>query len=157
MFDYCLGMMTAMGRKGAKEMALRVTIGFAFGDREEGVAYARVLGSREPEHVQRITVPFRPQPALLGRDGAYAVLLAVAAELRKQGVRDTVQFEIADEALVRDLADRRPVPAPLAMPYVLLGCALNRFKSASVRLGDAPACRDLTARARADISINVAA
>ena len=88
-------------------MALRVTIGFAFGDREEGVAYARVLGSREPEHVQRITVPFRPQP--------------------------------------------------LAMPYVLLGCALNRFKSASVRLGDAPACRDLTARARADISINVAA
>jgi len=137
-------------------MALRATIGFAFGESDEGVAYVRLWGSLEAEYVQRIPVSLRVRPALLGRDGAYAALLAVATALRKQGLR-ALDFEVADEALVRDLTDHRPVPEALGVPYVLLGCELNRFKAASVRLGDAATCRDLSARARADISIHVAA
>jgi hypothetical protein len=137
-------------------MAVRATIGFAFGDNAQGVAFVRLQEPGGEAHVQRIAVSFEPRPALLGRDAAYAALLAVAAELRKQGLT-AVDFEVDDERVVRDLAEHRTVPAALTVPYVLLGCALNRFRSASVKLAAPNACRDLTARARADVSLHVAA
>ncbi len=136
-------------------MALRATIGFAFGDGDEGVAYVLLRGPGV-ERVSRITVPLRMRPALAGRDGGYAALLAVARAVRAQNVRRVI-FEIADEHLVNDLAEHGPVPAALAMPYVLLGCALNRFESVAVQIADDSACRDLTARAKADVSLHVAA
>jgi hypothetical protein len=156
MFDYNMGIMVGMGRKGGVGMALSATIGFAFGDGDDGVAYVRLVGDGRSEQVQRISVGLNVRPALLGRDEGYAALLAVSTELRKQGVR-AVDFEITDEQLVRDLTERRPVPATLAMPYVLLGCALNRFTSSTVTVCESAEGRDLTARARADVSMHVAA
>jgi hypothetical protein len=138
-------------RKGA----VRAAIGFAAGDAGEGTAYA-LLGASGNGSVVRVPFHCRPLPALRGRDVAYAALTAVAVELRRRGIRDVV-FATEDERLVRDLDERLPVPAPLAMPYVALRCELNRFHKAHVTASDEAAIRDLSARSRAEVFLQTAA
>jgi hypothetical protein len=146
--------MTTMGRAG-KGPAVRATIGFATRDDGVGVAYARLRDERNGELVLREPFRCRPLPALRGRNVAYAALAAIVRRVLESDVR-RVRFEVADPDLVADLAEHRAVPAPLTMPYVSLRCALNRFTEAAVVVAGA-AARDLTARARAEALLEVAA
>jgi hypothetical protein len=141
--------------RGNRKGAVRAAIGFAAGEAGEGTAYA-LLGASGKEGVVRVPFRCRPLPALRGRDVSYAALTAVAVELRRRGLRGVV-FVIEDERLVRDLDGRLPVPAPLAMPYVMLRCELNRFHEALVTASDEPAIRDLSARSRAEVFLRSAA
>lgn len=134
-----------------------VTIGFAAAANGDGVAYAAVRGPAGSEAaLVRVAFRCRPAPALLGRDVAYAALAAVACDVRRRGL-PAVEFRLDDAELCADLAERRTVPAPLVVPYVAVRCALNRFASARVVRSAERSVRDLTARARADVCLNVAA
>jgi hypothetical protein len=139
----------------SERQAIQVSVGFAASDRGDGVAYARIENGIEPEHL-RIAFRCRPQPALRERDVAYAALSAVATHVRERGLRRVV-FATADAQLACDLEEHRSVPPALAMPYVTLRCTLNRFTSATVVATGDEAVRDLTARARAEASLHVAA
>jgi hypothetical protein len=130
-----------------------VVAGFA-ADVCHGICYAKVGGGGR-ETLVRVEFACRPLPLLRGRDVAYYALDALADELRRQG-HDRIELRIDDEHLPEDLAERRAVPSPLIVPYVALRCKLNRFAQATVSpaRGDA---RDLTARALAEVSLDVAA
>jgi hypothetical protein len=139
----------------SERRAIHVAVGCAASDRGDGVAYARIESLGEPETV-RIAFRCRPQPALRDRDVAYAALNAVAKHLRERGLHRVV-FATGDAQLARDLEEHRSLPPALAMPYVTLRCTLNRFASATVVTADDETVRDLTARARAEASLHVAA
>jgi hypothetical protein len=87
------------------------------------------------------------------REVGYAALTAVAAMLAERKITK-VHFRIGDAELVRDLSKHRDVPAPLVLPYVRLGCALNRFASFVLDAGEDA---DLDGRARAEVFIDSAA
>jgi hypothetical protein len=132
-----------------------VTVGFAAG-KTGGVAYA-MLGVRPgDESVMRTSFACRPAPALQGRDIAYAALNAVAGKLLARGLRN-IELQTEDGNVPLDLSQRRPLPAALTVPYVTLRCTLNRFAAAAVTTVAGPLTRDLTARARAEASLDVAA
>jgi hypothetical protein len=132
---------------------VQATVGFAADASGEGVAYARLKGIRG-EGLVRVPFGVKRYPALLEREIGYAALTAVAVHLRKRGV---VQIDVAvdDSQLAADLRERRDVPEALSMAYVRLGCALNAF--ADYRLVDADGASDLTARAKAEVAMHVAA
>ena len=133
------------------------TVGFAARANGDGVAYAAIRGSEQSEE-QVVRVPFActPLPALLGRDVAYAATEALAAELLRRNLR-RVLFRIDEDNLAHDIADRRALPTALTVPYVRLRCTLNRFREARiVRFADRTS-RDLTARARAEALLDIAA
>ncbi len=138
------------------ETMAQVTLGYAATSEATGVAYARVR-IMEREHLLRVHFACRPLPALHGRDIAYAAVEAVAARLLARGIRQAV-FEVTEPELVADLDGRRNVPPPLSMPYVTLRCRLNRFTAARIVLAQDERCgRDLEARARAEVSLDIAA
>jgi hypothetical protein len=131
-----------------------ITVGFA--EREgRGVAYA-VAGSGGRGSAVRVGFVCRPLPALVGRDVAYAALAAGADEVLRHGVTRAV-FRVDDERLPQDIAERRALPNALVVPYVRLRCALNRFDQASVEQASGDVARDASARARADVWLNLAA
>jgi len=145
-----------MRRARVKRKPAVVTIGFAAGA-EYGVAYAALGGTDErPESLVRVGFRCRPLPALTGRDITYAALQSVAGELLQRGL-EAVELRIADGTLPLDLAERRALPSALIVPYVTLRCTLNRFAVASVGVTASRLARDLTARARAEALLNVAA
>ena len=128
-----------------------VAVGFDADEAGNGVAYAR------PGAGRTLRVPFsvRRYPALLSREVGYAALTAVAHALRDRGIQRT-EFCIDDARLASDLREHRDVPAPLAVSYVRLRCALNQFRE--YRIADPPASEsDLTARARGDVAMHAAA
>ena len=133
------------------------SLGFAARADGAALAYAKVDG-RSGRGPDLLRVPFvcQPLPALQGRDLAYAAVAQVAAELLRRGEHVSA-FEIVDERLVADLDERRALPQALAMPYVTLRCRLNRLHGAAVVLSTDGTCRDLAARARAEISLDAAA
>ena len=131
-----------------------LTIGFAERD-GRGVAYA-MSGSGGRGPAVRVGFACRPLPALRGRDVAYAALAAVAADMLRRGVTRVV-FRIDDDRLPQDVAERRSLPNALVVPYVQLRCALNRFAEAVVEYGSGDIAREASARARADVWLNVAA
>jgi hypothetical protein len=90
------------------------------------------------------------------RDVAYAALNAVAKYVRECGV-ERVVFAISDAQLALDLEEHLSVPPALSIPYVTLRCTLNRFAEAAVVATADGIARDLTARARAEASLHVAA
>jgi hypothetical protein len=153
-FELKLGIMSAMGGEG--RAVVRATIGFAADEGGDGIAYVLLGAAGSGGAVVRVPFRCRPVGPLRGRDVSYAALLAVAEETRGRGVRRVV-FAIEDERLVRELDERLPVPGPLAMPYVSLRCALNRFSEATVVVAGEAAARDLAGRARAEVSLHVAA
>lgn len=134
-----------------------VTVGFAAERRGDGVAYASIpeAGGREGSLI-RVGFRCRPLPALNGRDVAFAALEAIASDLFRRGYR-SIALRVDDATLAADLADHRPVPGALTIPYVRLRCTLNRFREATLVAMADRTTRDLTARARAEATLTVAA
>ncbi|HTV74905.1 MAG TPA: hypothetical protein VME66_14500 [Candidatus Acidoferrales bacterium] len=131
---------------------MQVRLGYAADARGAGIAYAR-LQARAGERLVRVAFRAQRYPGLDGREIGYAALTAVATMLRERGV-DRAMFSLADAELVADHAERRDVPPPLVLPYVRLGCALNRFASHELQVGGE---LDLEARARAELAFTTAA
>jgi hypothetical protein len=148
-----------MSQQAEKRRLAQVTVGFAAEAGGAGIAYAALHRSSESGgrgSLVRVGFTCRPLSSLLGRDVAYAALDAVAAVLLERGIR-RVEFALDDERLPVDLAERRSLPGTLIVPYVALRCRLNRFQAVCVTAARDGAARDLTARARAEVSLHVAA
>lgn len=127
---------------------LELSVAFACDERGFGVAYARGVASQ-----RSLRVTFRSRYGAQSRAAAYAALEAIAHELRRRHV-DRVRLLTNDAELVADLAERRSLPTLLVMPYIRLGCELNRFAEAQIALGESG---DLQARARAEVALQYAA
>jgi hypothetical protein len=132
-----------------------VTVAYAADAYGAGLAYALVHGAQRDRSL-RIPFEARVVAGLGGREIGYAALRAVAVELRDRGLQ-AVSLRVGDAELVRDIRERRDLPTVLAMPYVAVRCALNRFASAEVAFTADERWRDLDARTRADASIHLAA
>ena len=134
------------------EDMVQAQLGYAADAHGDGVAYAR-LTTRAGERLVRVAFRVQRFPGLEGREVGYAALTAIARMLRERGI-ERASFALGDATLVADFNERRGVPPPLVLPYVHLGCALNRFKAFELHAGgDA----DLAARARAELALNTAA
>jgi hypothetical protein len=131
---------------------VQAQLGYAADALGEGVAYAR-LTTRAGERLVRVAFRVQRYAALEDREIGYAALTAVARMLRERGI-ERVAFTLADAALVTDCSRRRGLPPPLVLPYVHLGCALNRFTAFELHAGGDD---DLTARARAELALHTAA
>lgn len=140
-------------RMRERPSAIDARLGYAADRNGRGIAYVR-LGSAAGERLVR--VPFRVQrfAGLDAREVGYAALTAVAALLQDRGLTDAA-FHVSDEQFVGDVNEHRDVPLVLVIPYVRLGCALNRF--ASFRLACSPDAEDLVQRARAEVALLEAA
>lgn len=132
---------------------IHAAIGFAADAAGSGVAYARLKSGRG-DRLVRVPFAVKRYPALLEREIGYAALTAVAAYLHERGIQ-AADFAIGDGSLAIDVRERRDVPQALSLPYVRLGCALNQFRE--YRVLDAADADDLTARARAEVAMHVAA
>ncbi len=128
--------------------------GFAADTQGNGVAYARLMLHGRPR-VLRVPFNVKRYPALLDREVGYAALAAVAGALSRRGI-ERPRFAVGDTQLVRDLAEHRDVPAALMLAYVRLRCALNQFKEYDIAVSAAGES-DLTARARSELAMHVAA
>ena len=136
---------------------VKAQVGFAADGRGDGVAYVRVAESGASGPGSLLRIPFKTKrfPALLDREVGYAALTAVARGLRERDVC-RVSLLVDDARLVEDFRDRRDVPQALDMAYVRLGCELNQFRD--YEIGAAPSeSSDLSARARAEVAMHVAA
>lgn len=135
---------------------VQVQLGYAADEVGNGVAYAR-LSSRTGERLVRAAfrVPLRQAQdgSVAGRLVSYAAVTAIAAMLSERGV-ERATFLVPDAHLVADRNDHRDVPPPIVLPYVRLGCVLNRFKTFALEFGEDP---DLGARARAEVALSPAA
>ena len=132
---------------------ITAAVGFAADERGNGIAYVRV-GKAPAGRVMRVPFTVRRYAALLEREVGYGALTAVAGALRRLGA-ERIRLTIDDGRLAGDLAEHRDVPAPLTLAYVRLGCALNQFHE--YRVMASPAESDLTARARGEVAMHVAA
>jgi hypothetical protein len=129
--------------------------GFAADAQGNGVAYARLLlGDAATPRVLRVPFTVKRYPALLEREVGYAAIAAVAAVLRRRGI-ERVRFTLDDARLVEDLREHRDVPSALTLAYVRLRCALNQFKEYDLAASSGES--DLTARARSEVAMHVAA
>lgn len=135
--------------------ALDVTIGYAADERGEGIAYALLDGSAG-RSLLRSAFRVQRRGGLAGREVGYAALAAIVAALRHRGIR-ALTIAVCDDEIVAEIEGRRPIPPALAMPYVTLRCALNGLSQARLRCVDRAAAADLEARARAEVSLHVAA
>jgi hypothetical protein len=133
---------------------VKTAVGFAADDRGYGVAYARLRLGQSPR-VLRVPFTVTRYPALLEREVGYAALAVVSAALQQRGI-DSVRFSVEDERLASDLRERRDVPAPLTLSYIRLRCVLNGFKEFDI-VDEPGDLRDLTARARSEVALHVAA
>ncbi|MBV9149043.1 MAG: hypothetical protein JO024_04215 [Candidatus Eremiobacteraeota bacterium] len=129
-------------------------VGFAADDFGNGVGYVDLRTPRA-QRVARVDFSVQRIPALLGREVGYAALTAVAKRIADSGFEEA-SFRVADPQLVDDLDGKAEIPPPLTLAYVNLRCQLNRFRLATV-LADEPAADDLAARARAEVTLHVAA
>ena len=143
---------TFMESKRAKGPVIDAKVGFAADEHGCGVAYV-ALTSGQKEKSVRIPFKVRRYPALLDREVGFAAMTAVAEHVASMGCR-RVNFRVADDRVVEDFCERRDVPMPLAIEYVRMGCALNRFAEFHL---EAASADDLTARARAEVTLHVAA
>ena len=131
-----------------------ITIGYAVGHDGAGVAYARLSnGNGEP---LRVGFTVRPLAGCDDRESAYGAAEAVAVALRKRGHR-AATLRIDDPRLVADLAGAGTVPPALAMRSIALRCALNALGNAKVVAAQATQVADLEARARAEVTLRIAA
>jgi hypothetical protein len=162
MFGVVLGIEQMMAHKRGQHVAV-ATVGYAADADGRGIAYAKIWSTRSaapassrPESLVRVGFRAVVRPALRGRELAYAALDTVARELLAAKI-DVVELRLLDASLAADLAERRTVPVDLQMPYIALRCTLNRFASFAVVACDDGTARDLTARARAELSLEHAA
>ena len=151
-----------MAHKRGQQTAI-ATVGFAADADGHGIVYAKIWSTqsvvpakKRPESFVRVGFRTKARPALRGREVAYAAVETIAHEILRAKI-DVVELCVLDESLATDLAERRNVPADLQLPYIALRCTLNRFASFSVVVCDNGTARDLTARARAELSLEHAA
>ncbi|MGH7728275.1 MAG: hypothetical protein ACREM2_05745 [Vulcanimicrobiaceae bacterium] len=134
-----------------------MTVGYAGRGDGRGLAFAMLGDAAEARgRLLRVEFACRALPALQGRDIAYAALAAVVDALLARGMR-RAELCVADARLVRDVAERAALPAALHLPYVVLGCRLNRLREVRLAASDAPLAHELTARARAELELTAAA
>jgi hypothetical protein len=136
-------------------MKADVAVGFAADEQGNGVAYVRLGSGAERARIMRIAFTVKRYPALLDREVGYAALTAASNALRARGVR-RVRLTVDDPRLAAEVREHRDVPAPLAMAYVRLGCALNQFAEyeiAELAQGES----DLRSRALAEVAVHAAA
>lgn len=143
-----------MGSKRTGQPIIEATIGAAADPAGNGLAYVSVQ-TRASRKLLRVPFSVRRYAALDDREVAYAATAAAAERLRELGCT-RVALGVDDLRLVDDLRERRDVPMPLSIPYVKLGCALNKFSEVHLRAGGSTS-EDLTARARAELILHVAA
>jgi len=148
------GYVNVLSGKSRDPRAIEATVGFAADDAGNGIAYVR-LRSRAAQRLVRVAFGVPRLPELLGREIGYAALTAVAKRLADSGCA-TASFKISESRLAEDLEGRTEVPATLALPYVNLRCQLNRFAHCVVSV-DERSAPDLAARARAEVTLHVAA
>jgi hypothetical protein len=129
-------------------------VGFAADQGGDGVAYVQI-GDSAAVRTMRVPFSVKRYPALLDREVGYAALTAVSTVLRRRGVA-RVRLSVDDAYLAVDLCEHREVPAALTLAYVRLRCALNQFQEYHIADADATPS-DLTARARSDVAMHVAA
>lgn len=135
--------------------AADAAVGYAADPMGRGIAYV-ALATGTATGVVRVPFTVKPLGALEGRENGYGAILAVATELRKRGY-GRVALRLADEVVVDQLSGRRDVPPALGLPYVKARCALNGFASARVVRAEARDVADLEVRARAEVTLHVAA
>lgn len=131
---------------------VQAQIGYAADQHGHGIAYAR-LTSRTGERLVRVAFRVQRFPGLDEREVGYAAVSAIASLLGERGI-EGVCFHVPDEQLVADISEHRDVPPAMVLPYVRLGCALNRMKKYALCLGSDP---DLSQRALAEVTLHTAA
>ncbi len=135
--------------------AADVAVGFAADAQGKGIAYAAISTGSSAGTV-RLTFSAPPLAGLDGREQGYAAIAAVAAHLKVRGfVR--VRLRVSDARVVSELAGAGSPPKALAMAFVKIRCALHGLGAARLEVADPVAVDDLTARAQAEVSLNVAA
>jgi hypothetical protein len=137
-------------RKDADRTA-QATVGYAADERGNGLAYARLTSVRS-RRVLRVGFRVTARP-LTDRAIAYAALTAVTQALSRRGFRN-VRFVVGDAQFADEVATGHGVCERLVLSYVALRCALNSLAGFGVRPG---ATDELTQRARAEVTLNVAA
>jgi hypothetical protein len=133
----------------------QAAVGFAADAQGNGIAYVRIGEDAAGRRILRVPFTVKRYPALLDREVAYAAMIAVTAALRSRGF-DRVRFVVDDSRLAGDLLEHRDVPAALTVSYVRLGCALNQLREYRIA-GSPEGESDLTARARSEVAMHVAA
>ncbi len=133
---------------------VKAAVGFAADPQGNGVAYVRV-GNGNGSRVMRVPFTVKRYPALLGREVGYGALTAVSAAMLHRGL-ERVHLSVDDSRLASDLQEHRDVPAALTLSYVRLRCALNQFREYEIACSPQGES-DLTARARSEVAMHVAA
>lgn len=128
-------------------------VGYAADPAGNGVAYIRI-GQAPEAPVLRVPFTVTRYPALLEREIGYAAVTACASALRSRGIV-RARLVVEDARLAQDVVEHREVPHALTLAYVRLRCALNQFREYEIAAADAPG--DLTARARSEVALHVAA
>ena len=136
-----------------KHPRVEVQVGYAADRRGAGIGYARL---RTAAGDRLLRVPFSVQrfAGMDDREVGYAAMTALSSYMRDRGIMRAT-FYLSDPRLIDDVQQRRDVPPPIALPYIRLGCALNRFESYELHCsheGD-----DLTQRAVAELTLHHAA
>jgi hypothetical protein len=140
-----------MGTRRGADRAAEATVGYAADERGNGLAYARIAGMRSR---RLLRVGFRvPAGPATERAIAYAALTAVTRALSRCGLRE-VRFVVSDARFADEIATGRGVAERLVLAYVGLRCALNTLATFGVQPG---ATDELTQRARAEVTLNLAA
>ena len=134
------------------ECMVQVQLGYAADRQGAGVAYAR-LSTRTGERLVRAAFRAQRFTGLEDREVSYAAIAAIATLLREHKM-DRITFLVPDQRLIDDREKHRDLPPPLVLPYVRLGCALNRLKECELRFGADP---DLDQRACAEVALHTAA
>jgi hypothetical protein len=130
---------------------VEATVGYAADERGNGLAYARLTGGRSRRLLRAgFRIGARP---ITARATAYAALTAVTQALCRRGFK-SVRFVVADDEFVREIATGQNVTDDLQLAYVGLRCALNTLVSFRVDSGETD---ELTQRARAEVTLNLAA
>ncbi|MDE2573545.1 MAG: hypothetical protein KGM44_13610 [bacterium] len=99
--------------------------------------------------LERLEVPFsfRSRPEGEGREASYAAVTALARRLGAMGLR-RVELLGPDAKLAEDVVTRRRLPDGLNVPYITLGCVMNRFLEGRIGLADPAALLALRGEAR---------
>jgi hypothetical protein len=127
-------------------------IGYATSAAGDGIAYARLV---EGNRARTLCARFRIRGGTGDdeREAAFAAVCAIAPLLRKHVAE--INLHVDDPRLAADLTQHCDLPVPLFLSYVRARCALNAFGSAHLTVAAGP--NDLAARARAEVSLLVAA
>jgi len=135
--------------------AADVAVGYAADPQGRAVAYAAIATGTSTGIVR---IPFRANalPALEGRDVGYAAVAAIGAHLRSRGF-GRVRVRLADGNVVADLSGVGAPPKALAMAYVKARCLLHGLGAVRLETAEPIETRDLTKRARAELSLQTTA